>query len=325
MPNPLKMTLPPLAASSLTISAFVVVCVLSATVSDSFEAAALRTSAQAVPSGYFSLPCSATISARRSGIIIRMPSNPPRMATSITRAISRSNPRIIIAGIVTPRPNAIDSPADPAVWTILFCKTFASRKPNFERIRKKVMESTATGMDALTVKPTLRTRYNDDAPKTIPRNVPVSKCGNVSSGNCTDAGMNGLKLAASGFVGRAPTISGYSPGGFALSTVAIRKELSKTPAKCKQLLPIIVARLTEIGRTNNFEARACGTGTAARSSRSTTKDQADRDGDKNLAAAKEQSRSAVGGKRGERGSAQAKNATGRDRSQEARARRRDAC
>src|SRR6266446_1440830 len=137
----------------------------------------------------------------------------------------------------------------------------------------------------------------------MPRNVPVSKCGSVSSGNCTDAGMKGLKLTASGFVGRAPTMSGYSLGGFAVSTVAIRKELSKTPAKCKQLLPIIVARLTEIGRTNNFEARACGTGTTARSSRSTAKDQADRNGDKNFAAAKEQSRRAADGKRSERGSA----------------------
>jgi len=31
--------------------------------------------------------------------------------------------------------------------------------------------------------------------------------------------MNGLKFAASGFVGRAPTMSGYSCGGFALSIV----------------------------------------------------------------------------------------------------------
>jgi hypothetical protein len=88
---------------------------LSATAIDSFETAAFRTSAQAVPSGYFKTPCSATINARRSGIIINMPSNPPRTATRITRVTSRSNPRIMIAGIVTPRPNAIDSPAEPAV------------------------------------------------------------------------------------------------------------------------------------------------------------------------------------------------------------------
>ena len=98
------------------------------------------------------------MSARRSGIIMRMPSNPPSVATSITRVISRSKPRIMIAGIVTPRPNAIDSPAEPAVWTMLFSRMVASRSPNFESSRKMVMERTATGMEALTVNPTLRTR-----------------------------------------------------------------------------------------------------------------------------------------------------------------------
>src|SRR5262245_43941211 len=37
--------------------------------------------------------------------------------------------------------------------------------------------------------------------------------------------MNGLKFAASGLVGRAPTISGYSCGGFALSIVDMCEEL----------------------------------------------------------------------------------------------------
>jgi len=39
--------------------------------------------------------------------------------------------------------------------------------------------------------------------------------------------MNGLKFAASGFVGRAPTMSGYSCGGFALSIVDILQELER--------------------------------------------------------------------------------------------------
>ncbi len=64
----------------------------------------------------------------------------------------------MIAGMVTPRPNAIDSPADPAVWTMLFSRIVASRPPSFDRRRKSVMEMTATGMDALTVRPTLSTR-----------------------------------------------------------------------------------------------------------------------------------------------------------------------
>ena len=125
---------------------------------DSSDALALRTSAQAVPSGYFNSPCCATIIARRSGIIIRIPRSPPRADTRITRVNSRSKPRIRIAGIVTPMPNAIDSPADPAVWAMLFSRIVASRNPSFENARKSVSEITATGMEALTVSPTFRTR-----------------------------------------------------------------------------------------------------------------------------------------------------------------------
>ena len=63
-----------------------------------------------------------------------------------------------MAGIVTPMPKAIDSPADPAVWTMLFSRIVALRTPTRERSRKRVIESTATGIEALTVSPTLRTR-----------------------------------------------------------------------------------------------------------------------------------------------------------------------
>ena len=77
----------------------------------------------------------------------------------MTRVISRSNPRIMIAGIVTPRPKAMDSPADPAVWTMLFSRIVASRQiPNLESERKSAREMTATGMEALTVIPTLSTK-----------------------------------------------------------------------------------------------------------------------------------------------------------------------
>ena len=94
---------------------------------DSTFAPALSTSAQAVPSGYFNSPWCWTINARRSGIIIRIPSNPPSKPTSMTRPISRSKPRIMIAGMVTPRPKAMDSPAEPAVCTMLFSRMVASR------------------------------------------------------------------------------------------------------------------------------------------------------------------------------------------------------
>ncbi len=98
------------------------------------------------------------MSARRSGIIIKMPSKPPSTATSATRVISRSNPRIMIAGIVTPIPKAIDSPAEPAVWTMLSSRIVASRRPSLFKTRNSVIEITATGIDALTVSPTFRTR-----------------------------------------------------------------------------------------------------------------------------------------------------------------------
>ena len=120
---------------------------------------ATRIFAQAAPSGYFSSPCWFTMNARRSGIIIRMPSTPPRTETIMTRTGSMSYPRIIKAGIVAPTPKAIDSPADPAVWTMLFSRIVARRVPKaFEAARKIVIASTATGIEAETVIPTLRNR-----------------------------------------------------------------------------------------------------------------------------------------------------------------------
>ncbi len=64
----------------------------------------------------------------------------------------------MMAGMVTPRPNAIDSPAEPAVCTMLFSRMVESRRPSFESRRKIVIASTATGIDALTVMPTFKTR-----------------------------------------------------------------------------------------------------------------------------------------------------------------------
>ncbi len=148
---------------------------------DSADAPAFNTSAHAVPSGYFNTPCCATINARRSGIIINTPSNPPNTATNVIRANSKSNPKIMIAGIVTPTPNAIDSPADPPVCTMLFSKIVASRPPNFPHSLNNVIEITATGIDALTVNPTFNTKYNDDAPNTIPSSAPSTNGATVNS------------------------------------------------------------------------------------------------------------------------------------------------
>jgi hypothetical protein len=103
-------------------------------------------------------PCWFTISARRSGIIIRMPSRPPSTATSATRVSSRSKPRIRIAGMVTPTPKAIDSPAEPAVCAMLFSRMVASLTFAIASSLNSVIEITATGIEALTVSPTLSTR-----------------------------------------------------------------------------------------------------------------------------------------------------------------------
>ena len=89
---------------------------------------------------------------------LRIPSSPPSTATSSTRVSSMSKPRISIAGIVTPTPKAIDSPAEPAVWTMLFSRMLASRTLKRDSSRNRVMEITATGIEALTVSPTFSTR-----------------------------------------------------------------------------------------------------------------------------------------------------------------------
>ena len=102
---------------------------------------------------------------------------------------SISKPSSITAGIVTPTPNAIDSPAEPVVCTMLFSRMVARRMPNSrENSRNKVIDSTATGIDADTVMPTLSTRYSDEAPKTMPSTAPTITAGQVNSGNWTSSG-----------------------------------------------------------------------------------------------------------------------------------------
>ena len=61
--------------------------------------------------------------------------------------------------MVTPTPKAIDSPAEPAVCTMLFSRIVARRMPNtLVKTRKSVIDSTATGIEAETVMPTFSTR-----------------------------------------------------------------------------------------------------------------------------------------------------------------------
>ena len=82
-----------------------------------------------------------------------MPSRPPSTPTVMTRTTSISNPSISSAGMTSPTPNAIDSPADPVVCTMLFCKIVV--RPN---TLNTVMARTATGMDAEIVNPTFSTK-----------------------------------------------------------------------------------------------------------------------------------------------------------------------
>jgi hypothetical protein len=99
------------------------------------------------------------------------------------RSRSISKPRSIRAGIVTPTPKAIDSPADPVVWTMLFSRIELRRvRVMAEKPRKSEIESTAIGIDAETVMPTLRTRYIDDAEKMMPSTAPARTADQVNSG-----------------------------------------------------------------------------------------------------------------------------------------------
>ncbi len=85
--------------------------------------------------------------------------------------------------MVTPTPKAMLSPALPAVWVMLFSRMVARRVRKMRvNARKMVMESTATGMEALTVRPTFSTRYMLEAPKRIPSRAPTIKGTGVSSG-----------------------------------------------------------------------------------------------------------------------------------------------
>jgi len=58
---------------------------------------------------------------------------------------------------------------------MLFSRIVRVAHTDFDNTRKIVIEITATGIEALTVKPTFNTRYSDEAPKTIPSSVPIIK------------------------------------------------------------------------------------------------------------------------------------------------------
>ena len=59
------------------------------------------------------------------------------------------------------------------------------------KARKMVIDSTATGIEAETVSPTLSTRYMLEAPKSSPSSAPTMSGTGVSSGISRSAGMKG--------------------------------------------------------------------------------------------------------------------------------------
>jgi hypothetical protein len=58
--------------------------------------------------------------------------------------------------------------------------------------RNNVIDRTATGIEADTVRPTLSTKYIDDAPKTMPSKAPIMIGNHVNSGMFSWSGTNGL-------------------------------------------------------------------------------------------------------------------------------------
>src|SRR3989475_13175457 len=91
-----------------------------------------------------------------------------------------------MAGMVKTTPAATESLADPVVWTMLF-----SRIDVRPRARKIVIESTAIGMEELTVSPILRARYTLDALKIRPSSTPRIRARGVSPAGKGVAGAGG--------------------------------------------------------------------------------------------------------------------------------------
>ena len=139
------------------------------------------------------MPCSFTMSARRIGTIISTPRMPPTEAsvTICTMLKYSAAPPLAMkrnAGIVKTTPAAIDSPADPMVWTMLF-----SRIVELPSRLKTAIARTAIGIDADTVSPARKARYTVTAPKMIPKIDPRTTAFTVNSATSVrEAGMNGV-------------------------------------------------------------------------------------------------------------------------------------
>src|SRR5262249_25202260 len=85
-------------------------------------------------------------------------------------------------------PAAMDSPADPVVWMMLFSRMVVRR--NFF---PREIASTAIGMEALTVSPALSARYTVLMPKMIPKMAPMTTALRVNSFTLSVAEIYDLK------------------------------------------------------------------------------------------------------------------------------------
>src|SRR2546430_17439979 len=100
-----------------------------------------------------------------------------------------------MAGMVKTTPAATESLADPVVWTMLF-----SRIDVRPRARKIVIESTAMGMEELTVSPILSARDTLEALKINPSTTPRMRARVVSSAGKCVAEVYGARAAVGGRV-----------------------------------------------------------------------------------------------------------------------------
>ena len=117
------------------------------------------------------------------GMTKSTPNNPPASASRKMRVYSSGKPRKISAGNVKTTPAAMDSPAEPVVCTMLF-----SRMVDLPSHLKMLIESTAMGMEALTVNPARSARYTETAPKTTPSSAPTTTARSVNSGTLASVG-----------------------------------------------------------------------------------------------------------------------------------------
>src|SRR5579864_1408480 len=90
------------------------------------------------------------------------------------------------AGIVKITPAAADSPAEPVVCTMLFSRIV--ERPN---ARKMLMDKTAIGMEAETVRPARSPTYTETAPNRIPNSAPSTIARRLNSRRFSPASTNG--------------------------------------------------------------------------------------------------------------------------------------